>query len=391
MKKILLRKNISNRIQRGHCWIYNNEIGEVESAIAPGSLVAVYYHHRGFCGIGYYNAQSQITIRLLTRKQEIIDDAFFYRKINTSWIYRKKLGIVENARVVFGEADGLPALIVDKFNDYLVVQILSLGMEQWRDAIVKALTTIFNPKGIYQRNDVPVRTLEGLSLEKTFLSDPFNTNIIINEHSIQMNVDLSSGQKTGYFLDQQHNRTLIAPFVKDATVLGAFCYTGSFELHAAYYGARSVLGIDISDTAIEAANNNARLNGLEDICTFKVANAFDELKKRNQIGETYDVVMIDPPSFSKNRININKALSGYKEVNLRAMKLIRSGGFLVSSSCTGLVSSGAFMQMIESAAIDAKKQISVIHFLSQSPDHPIVVGLENTQYLKFLIAQVVDR
>jgi len=269
-----------------------------------------------------------------------------------------------------------------------VIQTMALGIDIWKPAIVKAINRIFSPKGIYERNDVSVRELEGLQQQKGFLSDPFDTNIIINENSLKFFVDIENGQKTGFFLDQQDNRKAIQRIVKGADVLGAFTYTGSFEIHAAYYGAKSVLGIDISENAVQQANKNAELNGLEKICRFESTNAFDLLKQWSKEGKQYDVVMLDPPSFTKSRGNIQGAISGYKEINLRGMKLLKPGGFLVTSSCTNLINPELFLQIIDSAAKDARRKLRQVVFQSQSADHPIIHGMENTQYLKFLIVEV---
>jgi len=375
----------------GHPWIYNNEIDRIAGTVAPGDIVEVYYFDGQLAGRGYINPGSQIMIRLLTRKRDPIDAAFFHQKISEAWAYRQQLGYTENCRLVFGEADGLPALIIDKFNDYFVLQTLSLGIEQWKTAIVDAINAIFKPKGIYERNDVPVRELEGLEQKKDFLSDPFSTEIIIQENGLQFYVDIEHGQKTGYFLDQQDNRRAIQHIVKGADVLGAFTYTGTFEIHAAHYGAKSVLGIDISDNAVAQANRNAALNKLDHIVKFEAMNAFDVLKNWGKEGRKYDVVMLDPPAFTKSRSSIEKAVTGYKEINLRGMKMINNGGFLVTSSCTNLVSPELFLDTIYMAAKDAKKRIRQVTYQSQSSDHPIIWGMENTHYLKFLIVEVCDR
>ena len=375
----------------GHPWIYNNEIDRIAGTVAPGDIVEVYYFDGQLAGRGYINPGSQIMIRLLTRKRDNIDAAFFHQKISEAWAYRQQLGHTENCRLVFGEADGLPALIIDKFNDYFVLQTLSLGIEKWKPAIVDAINTIFKPKGIYERNDVPVRELEGLEQKKDFLSDPFPTEIIIQENGLQFYVDIEHGQKTGYFLDQQDNRRAIQHIVKGADVLGAFTYTGTFEIHAAHYGAKSVLGIDISENAVAQANRNAALNQLDHIVKFEAMNAFDVLKNWGKEGRKYDVVMLDPPAFTKNRSSIEKAVTGYKEINLRGMKMINNGGFLVTSSCTNLVSPELFLDTIFMAAKDAKKRIRQVTYQSQSSDHPIIWGMENTHYLKFLIVEVCDK
>lgn len=375
----------------GHPWIYNNEVDRIAGTVAPGDIVEVYYFDGQLAGRGYINPGSQIIIRLLTRKREDIDAGFFHKKISEAWAYRKQLGYTENCRLVFGEADGLPALIIDKFNDYFVLQTLSLGIEQWKQAIVDAINTIFQPKGIYERNDVPVRELEGLEQKKDFLSEPFPTEIIIKENGLQFYVDIEHGQKTGYFLDQQDNRRAIQNIVKGADVLGAFTYTGTFEIHAAHYGAKSVLGIDISENAVAQANKNAALNKLDHIVKFEAMNAFDVLKNWGKEGRKYDVVMLDPPAFTKSRSSIEKAVTGYKEINLRGMKMINNGGFLVTSSCTNLVSPELFLDTIYMAAKDAKKRIRQVTYQTQSSDHPIIWGMENTHYLKFLIVEVCDR
>jgi 23S rRNA (cytosine1962-C5)-methyltransferase len=391
MTKVYLRRKIANRIFNGHPWVFNNEVEKIVGEVNPGDIVDVHYNDEKFCGRGYINPKSQILVRLLTRHKEEINEQFFYNRILQSWNYRRKIGFTENCRLIFGEADEMPALIIDKFNDYFVIQTLAYGMEVWKPAIVKALEQIFKPKGIYERNDVPVRELEGLQQHKGFLSEPFNTEITITENGLKFYVDVENGQKTGYFLDQQDNRRAIQHIVKDADVLGAFTYTGTFEIHAAHYGAKSVLGLDISENAVKQANRNAALNNLENICRFEAVNAFDVLKQWSKEEKKYDVVMLDPPAFTKSRENIQKAVTGYKEINLRGMKLIKNGGFLVTSSCTNLVHPELFLQTIEAAAKDARKKIKQVIFNAQSSDHPIVWGMENTNYLKFLIVEVRDK
>ena len=388
MIKVYLRQKISHRIQNGHPWIFTNEVKTIEGNPSGGEIAEVFTHDKKFIGKGYINPKSQIIVRLLTRNREVIvDDNFFYTHLQEAWRYRVKLGYIENCRLIFGEADQMPQLIIDKFNDYFVIQTLALGIDVWKPAIVAALQKIFNPKGIYERNDVPVRELEATQ-QKGFLSDPFDTTIVINENGLRFNVDIANGQKTGYFLDQQDNRRKIKHIVKDADVLGAFCYTGTFEIHAAHYGAKSVLGLDISESACTQATKNATLNGYENICRFECVNAFDVLKTWAKEGKQYDVVMLDPPSFTKTRENIQKAITGYKEINLRGMKLVKPGGFLVTSSCTNLVQPDLFLDIIGMAAKDARRKLRQVSFQAQSSDHPIIPGMENTNYLKFLIVQV---
>ncbi|GAO41311.1 class I SAM-dependent rRNA methyltransferase [Flavihumibacter petaseus] len=390
MTAVYLKKKVSRRVENGHPWVFANEVGKIEGAIDPGDIVDLLTHEGKFVGRGYANPKSQIFVRLLTRnKQEMINDAFFLNRISTAWEYRQKLGYTENCRLIFGEADFLPALIIDKFNDYFVLQTLALGIDRWKPAIVDALNTVFSPKGIYERNDVPVRELEGLPLVKGFLSAPFNTLITIRENGLQFLVDVENGQKTGYFLDQQDNRRAIEHIVKGADVLGAFTYTGTFEIHAAHYGAKSVLGLDISANAVMQADRNAALNGFDKVCSFMEVNAFDVLKAWAKEGRQFDVVMLDPPAFTKSRENINKAITGYKEINLRGMKLVKPGGFLVTTSCTNLVQPDLFLEIIEMAAKDARRTLRQVVYRAQASDHPIVWGLENTHYLKFLIVQVL--
>lgn len=390
MAKFFLRKKIGDRVISGHPWIFDNELGDSEGTYEPGDIVEVFSSNGSFVGKGYINPASQIRIRLLTRKRkEEINADFFYNRILEAWNYRQTIGYTENCRLIFAEADALPALIIDKFNDYFVVQTLALGMDRWKTEIVAALEKIFKPKGIYERNDVPVRELEGMQQQKGFLSAPFDTNIIIKENGLKFHVDIENGQKTGYFLDQQDNRRAIQHIVKGASVLEAFCYTGTFSVHAAAYGAKEVVGVDISENACVLARNNAVLNGVEDKCTFTAANAFDVLKQWSKEGKVYDVVMLDPPAFTKSRANIDKAVTGYKEINLRGMKLVKDGGFLVTASCTNLVTPKMFLETIAAAAKDAHKRIRQVTWQSQASDHPILWNVPATQYLKFLIVQVL--
>ncbi len=389
MAKFFLIKKAGDRVANGHPWIFANELGDHEGNAEAGDIVEVYSYNGSFIGKGYINPASQIRVRLVTRnKEEIIDDQFFHKRIAAAWAYRQQLGYTENCRLIFSEADNLSGLIIDKFNDYFVIQTLALGIDRWKSAIVTALENIFKPKGIFERNDVPVRELEGLPQQKGFLSAPFDTNIILNENGLKFHVDIENGQKTGYFLDQQDNRRAIRHIVQGADVLEAFCYTGTFALHAAHYGAKSVLGLDISEHAVAAARRNALLNNYGDICRFEAVNAFDVLKQWTKEGRLHDVVMLDPPAFTKSRENIRKAVTGYKEINLRGMKLVKPGGFLVTASCTNLISPALFLEIIGEAAKDAKRKLRQVTWQTQASDHPVVWHIPATQYLKFLIVQV---
>jgi 23S rRNA (cytosine1962-C5)-methyltransferase len=390
MAKFFLKKKAGERIISGHPWVFANELGDCDGTYTAGDIVEVFTSTGSFIGKGYVNDASQIRIRLLSRnKSEPIDAAFFYNKILQAWKYRQQIGYTENCRLIYAEADGLPALIIDKFNDYFVLQTLALGIDLWKDAITEALIKIFKPKGIYERNDVPVRALEGLPQIKGFLTPEFDTKIILKENGLKFHVDMENGQKTGYFLDQQDNRRAVQNIVNGADVLEAFCYTGTFSVHAAHFGAKKVLGIDISENAVQKARQNSILNNVDNICKFECHNAFDVLKQWGKEEKLYDVVMLDPPAFTKSRENIQNAITGYKEINLRGMKLVRPGGFLVTASCTNLVNPELFLKIIELAAKDARRVLRQVVWQTQSPDHPIIWSIPTTQYLKFLIVQVL--
>lgn len=390
MAKVYLGYKKGLRVEEGHPWIYSNEIEKIDGEFEAGDIVEVYNFKGKFIGKGYINPKSQITVRIMTRdKNEEIDEEFFRKRIISAWEYRKKVIETTCCRVIFGEADFIPALIVDKYSDYLVIQTLSLGIDKWKDTIVKVLNEIINPKGIYERNDVPVRELEGLQQVKGFLSEPFDTTVLTSENGVKFYVDIAEGQKTGYFLDQKENRASIKDIVKGADVLDCFCHTGSFSLHAGYFGAKSVLGLDISEHAVEFARKNAQINNLSDICKFEVHNAFDVLHQWVKEGKRYDVVILDPPAFTKSRSAIEGAIRGYKEINLRAMKLVKSGGFLVTCSCSHYMYPELFMEVIMDAARDAKKTIRQIEYRTQAKDHPVLLNSGETLYLKFLILQVI--
>ncbi len=387
--EVILQKGKGRRVEDGHPWVYGNEIETINGAPETGDIVEIYNFRKDFIGKGYINVLSQITVRILTRnKSEIIDSAFFRKKLLTCKTYRETLQLGNNYRLCFGEGDFLPALVIDKFADVYVIQTLSAGMERWKQTIVDILLTDFSAKGVYERNDVPVRKLEGLEEIKGFLSPEFDTNLIIEEKGIQFNVDIANGQKTGFFLDQKDNRLAIADIVKGAEVLDCFTYTGSFALFAAHFGAKHITALDVSADAIEQTQKNAVLNGFENI-TCLCANAFDILPVWAKENRLFDVVILDPPAFTKNRKGIENAIKGYKEVNLRGLKMVKPGGFLVTFSCSHFMDVNLFYDVVADAAKDAKKTIREVQFLSQSKDHPIVWGVEETHYLKGLILQVL--
>jgi 23S rRNA (cytosine1962-C5)-methyltransferase len=389
MAKIYLRENIKKRVERGHPWVYANEIGRTEGAYIPGDIVSVHSPKGRFLGKGYINPKSQILVRIMTRNEkEAIDEAFFRRRIAQAWAYRKTLIDTSACRVIFAEADGLPGLIVDKFNDYLSIQMLTLGIDRYRDLIINILDEVIRPAGMYERNDTNVRELEGLEQRKGFINGPFDTKTIIRENNVKMLVDIENGQKTGYFLDQRENRRAITPLVKGAEVLDVFCHTGSFALHAACYGAKHVTAVDISDQAIETARYNAELNEVTSKIDFITANAFDLLREYQQEGRQYDVVILDPPAFTKSARKTESAKKGYKEVNLRGIKLVKPGGFLATASCSHYMYPEIFREVLRDAAKDSGKIIREVEYRTQAKDHPYLWNYEESLYLKFFILQV---
>jgi 23S rRNA (cytosine1962-C5)-methyltransferase len=389
MTKIILKKGEEQRIQLGHPWIFNNEVKSIQGSFQPADIVDVFDFRERFLGRGYINPESKILVRLLTREQEEINRDFFRKRIIQAWEYRKKLVDTSSCRVIFGEADFLPALIVDKFSDYLSLQTLSLGIEKYKDMIVELLDEILEPKGIYERNDVQIREKEGLKQQKGFIKGPFDTTVEIMENEVKMLVDIENGQKTGYFLDQRENRAALKPFVKDAKVLDTFTHTGGFALHAAYYGASEVTAVDISGHAIEYVKRNAELNGLQHKIKGVVGNVFDVLKEYQTANEQFDVVILDPPAFCKTKAAVEGAYRGYKDINLRGMKILKPGGFLVTCSCSHYMYPGLFMEMIQDAARDAKRMVRQVEFRTQAKDHPVLYGSDESMYLKCVILQVV--
>lgn len=389
--KIFLRKGAQHRVESGHPWVYQSELDYIDGEFQPGDIVDVYNFRQRFIGRGYINPRSQIIVRLLSRQQEVIDRDFFKRRIETAWKYRQRfLAEPEYCRLVYGEADFLPALIIDKFGKYMVMQTLALGMDVHKETIVSVLDELFAPEGIYERNDVPVRKLEGMDMRKGYLKGNFPTEIIVRENGIPFYADVENGQKTGFFYDQRENRRFLEPIVKDADVLDCFCHTGSFAVHSALYGAKSLHSIDISAEAIELAKKNAAMNGVSDKCNFEVANAFDALRLLVEQERKYDVVILDPPAFTKSRSNIEGAARGYKEINLRGLKLTRPGGFLVTCSCSYHMDRDLFKAVVVDAARDAKRVIREVEYRTQAKDHPILPAAAETNYLKFLVLQVVE-
>ena len=389
MAKAVLRKTRESRVRSGHPWVFASDIERIEGSFEPGDVVDVVSSHNTYLGRAFYNPKSQISLRMLTTHDEPVDEAFFRRRVQEAWDYRNQFCDPASCRLIFSESDFLPGLIVDKFGDYLVVQSLCLGIEKWKQSIVRDLAEIVHPKGVWERSDVPVRRLEGLEQTTGLLYGEVPDSIDMVENGLRFVVDVKNGQKTGFFLDQKENRAAIAPLCKGARVLDCFCHNGSFSLHAAKYGARSVLGVDISEEALEVARQNAENNGLSDVVTFEAHNCFDHLRELTDAREQFDVVILDPPAFTKTRAAVESALRGYKEINLRGMKLVRKGGFLVTCSCSQHVSPEQFRDMINQAARDSKTKLRLVENRTQGHDHPILPASPETQYLKCMILQVL--
>lgn len=388
--KAVLKKSKEKRVYSLHPWIFKSDIDHVEGHYVPGEIVNITNDKGKFLAKGYYNPNSQIALRIMSyHEDEQIDRLLIQERIHDAIDYRRTFADLKSCRLIFAESDRLPALIVDAFNDVLVVQCLALGMERFKGDIIDALISEMHPWGIWERNDVPVRKLEGLEMQTGLLYGEVPDRVEIMENGIRFLVDVKEGQKTGYFLDQKENRAAIAPFVKNQKVLDCFTHTGSFALHAGHYGASEVTGVDISEYACAFAGENARINNLDNRVRFVTANAFDLLSEQSRRGEKYDTIILDPPAFTKSRGTVDNAIRGYKEINLRAMKMIRTGGYLVSCSCSQHVLPDMFRNMINDAAKDAKVILRQAEFRSQGKDHPILPWAKETEYLKCGIYQVL--
>ena len=390
MPQAVLIKGKEKRVYSGHPWVFKSDIDHVDEGTQPGEVVSVMSCKGKFLAKAFYNPNSQITLRILSYKDESIDRAFIFRRVKEAIEYRRTFADLHSCRVIFAESDRLPALIVDAFGDVLVMQCLALGMEKFKQDVVDALVEYLQPAGIWERNDVPVRRLEGLELTTGLLYGSVPDRVEMTENGVRFMVDVKEGQKTGFFLDQKENRAAIAPFVKDKTVLDCFTHTGSFALHAGHYGAKEVTGVDISAYACEFATENAKLNGLEDRVHFVEANAFDLLAEQSRNGTKYDVVILDPPAFTKTRSAIESARRGYKEINLRAMKMVRPGGYLITCSCSQHILPEMFREIVMDAARDARVTLRQVEFRTQGKDHPILPASPETQYLKCGIYQIME-
>lgn len=393
---VTLKKGEGRTLKAGGMWVYDNEIDTIMGAFDNGDIVTVQDFDGYFMGYGYINTKSKITIRLLSRKKDaVIDEAFMERRVRDAWEYRKQTIDTGSCRLIFGEADFLPGIVIDKFADVLVVESLALGIDRWKLTIVNALKKVLAQdgiaiRGVYERSDAKVRLQEGMERYKGFIGEPFDTRVEIVENGVRYIVDVEDGQKTGFFLDQKSNRAAIHRFCKDKEVLDCFTHTGSFALNAGIAGAKSVLGVDASQLAVDQATENARLNHLEERVTFQCADVFELLPALEEAKRSFDVVILDPPAFTKSRNSVKNAVKGYREINLRGLKLVRNGGFLVTCSCSHFMEPELFAKTIKEAAAGAHKRLRQVEFRTQACDHPILWAADQSYYLKFYIFQVVE-
>lgn len=391
---VTLKKGAGRSLKAGGMWVYDNEISSMDENVQDGGLVHVLDFDGFFLGTGFINRRSKITVRLLARRKDtIIDDAFWEKRVRDAWEYRKRTVDTGSCRVIFGEADWFPGLVVDKFSDVLVVESLALGIDRFKPLILDVLRRVLaedgiQVRGVYERSDAKVRLQEGMERFKGFLSEPFDTRVQIEENGVKYLVDVQDGQKTGFFLDQKNNRAAIHQICAGKRVLDCFTHTGSFALNAGKAGAAEVLGVDASQTGIDMAEENARLNGLQDRVRFTCADVFDLLPRLEAEGERYGVVILDPPAFTKSRNSIKNAVKGYREINLRGLKLVEDGGFLVTCSCSHFMDPELFAKTIREAAHGAHKRLRQVYFGTQCCDHPILWAADESYYLKFYIFQV---
>ena len=393
---VTLKKGEGRTIKAGGAWIFDNEIDTITGRFKNGEVVTVHDFDGYPMGKGFINQNSKIRIRMMTRKpDQEIDEAFLKMRVKNAWEYRKTTVDTSSCRIIFGEADFLPGLVIDKYEDVLVVECLALGMEQFKETIVNFLKDILAEdgikiRGVYERSDANERTKEGLSKVKGFIGDAFDTNVEIVENGVYYMVDVANGQKTGFFLDQKYNRLAMQRICKGKKVLDCFTHMGTFALNAGIAGAVDVTGLDISEYAVSQAEANARLNHLENNVHFRQANVFDELPKLAQAGEKYDVVILDPPAFTKSREATKNAIKGYREINMKGLKLVKDGGYLATCSCSHFMTQELLAKTVKEAAKATHKRLRQVEFRTQAPDHPILWAADESYYLKFFIFQVVD-
>ncbi|OGC90943.1 MAG: SAM-dependent methyltransferase [candidate division Zixibacteria bacterium RBG_16_48_11] len=391
MGKVYLKDKEERRILAGHLWIFNNEIASIEELKENGELVDIYSWQQKFLGQGYYNRHSLIAVRILSPNRESINPEFFTRQFQRAYQYRKKIYPGSDSyRLIYSEGDLLPGLIVDKYGEYLVVQFLTMGMEKLSDLVLKTLLDLFNPKGILLRNDTATREREGLGQEVKVAFGDVPEMVEIEENGLRFKANLHTGQKTGFFFDQRENRRLLRQFSQDKKVLDCFCYSGGFTLYACQAGAASILSVDQSEEALTLVRANAELNGFANRITIVKANCFEKLRELNQSREKFDLIILDPPAFVKSKEKLGEAMKGYKEINLSAMKLLSYQGVLVTCSCSYQLSSEDLLKTLRSAARDSKKSFRLLNFTSQAPDHPVLLAMPETQYLKCFFLQALD-
>lgn len=393
---VTLKKGEGRTLKAGGAWVYDNEIDSIMGSFENGDIVTVHDFDGYFLGYGFINTKSKITVRILSRKKDtVIDDAFLEERVQAAWDYRKQVIDTGSCRLIFGEADFLPGIVVDKFADVLVVESLALGIDKLKQQILDAVKRVLakdgiTVRGIYERSDAKVREQEGMERYKGFIGEPFDTRVEIVENGVKYIVDVEDGQKTGFFLDQKKNRAAMHSVCKGKRVLDCFTHTGSFALNAGIAGATEVIGVDASELGVEQARENARLNGLENKVSFVCADVFDFLPALEEKGEKFDVVILDPPAFTKSCNSIKNAVKGYREINVRGMKLVKDGGFLATCSCSHFMDPELFHKTIMEAARGAHKRLRQVEFRTQAPDHPILWAADSSYYLKFYIFQVVD-
>ena len=393
---VTLKKGEGRTIKAGGAWVFNNEIETITGRFHNGDLVIVHDFDGYPMGKGYINQNSKIRVRLLTRHvNQEIDESFFQMRLQNAWNYRKDTVDTSSCRLVFGEADFLPGIVIDKYEDVLVMECLTLGMERYKEQLADLMKQILQKdgiqiRGVYERSDAKEREKEGLSRVKGFIGAEFDTNVEITENGVSYMVDVVNGQKTGFFLDQKYNRLAIQKLCKGKRVLDCFTHMGTFALNAGIAGASEVTGLDISEFAVEQATENAKRNSLSDTVTFRAANVLDELPKLAAAGEKYDVVILDPPAFTKSRQATKNAIKGYREINMKGLKLVKDGGYLATCSCSHFMTQELLAKTIREAARATHKRLRQVEFRTQAPDHPILWAAEESYYLKFFIFQVVD-
>ena len=393
---VTLKKGEGRSLKAGGLWVFDNEIDTIMGTFTNGDTVIVHDFDGYMMGRGFINQNSKIRVRMMTRnKEQQIDEAFLRNRVQTAWNYRKDTVDTSSCRVIFGEADFLPGIVIDKYEDVLVVESLALGIDRFKETIVRLLKECMaedgiHIRGVYERSDAKEREKEGLTKVKGFIGEPFDTNIEIVENGVHYMVDVENGQKTGFFLDQKYNRLAMQRICKGKKVLDCFTHMGTFALNAGIAGAKDVTGLDISEYAVEQAARNAKLNHLEDTVHFRCANVLDELPKLAASGEQYDVVILDPPAFTKSREATRNAIKGYREINMKGMKLVKDGGYLATCSCSHFMTQEFLAKTIKEAAKATHKRLRQVEFRTQSPDHPILWAADESYYLKFFIFQVVD-